>query len=173
MSAPVTPFSKVFDEIWNLLEANSDFTNIVSLGNRIKFNNDNTRDPLKENVASEDMPEVVLATSGAAINLGNTSSSTRVAQNYSLIVNTGDLRINTYINTINWLFLCCLSDWHTSLTALTWCGLPFVKTVRVAGVVVGQSQQERNRGITGWGAVWNIEVEMFFAKSSQLVFAEP
>ena len=173
MSAPITPFSKVYDEIWNLLEADVDFTNLFAVGNRIKFNDDETRDAIKQNVTTEDLPEVMLSVSGAAVNLGNTSSSTRIAQTYALIVNTGDMRVNRYINAINWLFLCKLNSWNTSLSALLWVGETFVKTVRVTSVNTGQSQQDRNRGIHGWGAVWNIEVEMLFSKSTQLVYQEP
>jgi hypothetical protein len=166
----VTPFTKVFDAIWNLFQADTNFTSMFAAGNRIKFNSETNRDVIKQNVQTSDLPEVMLLASGGPINLNNTSNTTKVVQNYSLVVNTGDLRINTYVNIINWLVLCDLKSWNTILTSLLWRGKHFVKVVRVTQHTIGQSDESRNRGIHGWSTLWNIEVEMHLA-TSDLVFS--
>ncbi len=169
---PVTPYSKVYDAIWALLEASPDFTALFPEGNRIKFNSADDRAPIKQSVQTGDLPEVMLIVAGGELNLRNTSSTTKSVLNYQVVVNTGDFRLSEYVLPINWLVTCIANQWCSALTALTWRAKTFVKVVRITTNTIGESNEQRNRGIKGFSTLINFEVEMHFETAVQLQFTD-
>lgn len=168
----ITPYSKVYDAIWALLEASAEFTTLFPVANRIKYGTQTDRQPHKPNQQSADTPEVMLVAMGGPINLQNTSSTTKVVQSYDLVVNTGDYRLNEYIFPIAWIVTCRAKAWCQHLASLLWRGANYVKVVRITNSTIGESPERRKRGIKGWSSVMTFEVEMHFSTNDQLQIAD-
>lgn len=168
---PHNPFTILYDGLWGLLEASPEFAATFKPGNRVRYDSETAINPLKEAIANADLPEVILIDDGMQAELLNTSSTSKVMTNYSLMISTGDFRWSMYTAQINWIILCNLSHWQTKLGALTWCGQHFVKLVRVLDNTTGQSIPERNRSIEGWTTIWKLQCELHFS-TVNLAFQE-
>jgi hypothetical protein len=145
-----------------MLEARADFVGLVREGNRIRFDSSSDRSPIKGNVSTADLPEVILTSVGGTLNLIDTSSTSKVTRIYQFIISTGDLRLSEYLLPVEWAIFRAMANWRTELTALEWNGRRFVKHLRVTTGSEGESNPELNRGIKGWSALWTIEVDMHF-----------
>lgn len=165
------PFVKVFNALWDLLEADPEFTARVPIGNRVKYNIADDRQPLKQDITTQDLPEVAIVFTTGSTNIPDTSSSSKIIGNYQLIVNTGDYRINEFMNVLNWIVVCNFARWREVLLSLTWKDQAFITRVSPVNITMGESDPQRNRGIKGWTTLWAVEIEMHF-KTSNLVFSE-
>jgi hypothetical protein len=156
------PFNMVLRELWAMLEAHPKFSRDVKEGNRIRFTHDANRDPQKATVQAADMPEVTIFPETLDGNLHSTSSTTRVTRRYTVMVATGDFRYTEFLGPVEWYILCALLHWRTRLTSLQWAGKNFVKRVNAQSASQGVFNQQVNRNVTGWSALWRVEVEMHF-----------
>jgi len=172
MTIPHNPFTLVYDRLWTLLEAETTLATMIKPGNRLKFNSETNRNPLKESIASADMPEMLILAPGCDVNLFNSSTSSLFDMDYSIVVNTGDFRLTAIALQISWLVYCQAVKWRSELTSLQWCGDSFVKNVQFNNVSVGESIAERNRGINGFTEVLKVQVQMYL-KTSNIVPIEP
>lgn len=155
------PFTLVYDELWSMLEEDKRFD--VLVGNRLKFNQ-NKREPVKTQMSSADYPEVALLSEGVTGNLCNTSSSSMLVRRFSWVISAGDLR-NEKLFPLEWAIFAGMLAWRHRLTLLTWEGEPFVKNTNIVDSTIQQAENMRRRGITGFIAVWTVEVEMHFQTS--------
>jgi hypothetical protein len=171
MASNPNPFSKVIDALWTLLEADVNFTDLVKTANRVKYNSETIRDPIKQNVAPADMPEVAIVYSGGPQNLFDTSSSTKLVASFDIIVNTGDYRLTEFAMKLEWIILNNLVQWRTVMAALEWRGENYVKRVTISSNVTGETIAARNRGLKGWTVVKTLDVEMHF-KTTNVVFSD-
>lgn len=141
-----------------------DLDNIVRVGNRIKFNSPTDRDPIKQNVADADLPELILRPAGTPTsNICNTSSTSMLVQRWEWIVSTGDMRANYRLLPVKWAIFAAMVNWQTELCALQWpidSGRTFVKRANTLAAIEGESDRQNNRGVGGWSCVWACEVEM-------------
>lgn len=169
-----TPYGKVYDAIWALLESSTEFTALFPAGNRIKYGtqSDADRQPAKVNQQSADTPEAMLIAMGGPIEIGHTSSTTKITQNFDLVINTGDYRLNEYIFPIAWIVTCKGKEWCQYLASLQWRGTNYVKVVRITNSTIGESPERRSRGIKGWSSVMTFSVEMHFDTVQQLQIAD-
>ena len=157
------PFTMVYTALYDMLMEREDFKELIRIGNQIRFDSDTDRDPIKENVSSNDLPEVALLVMNATeVNIHSTSSTSMITRQYGWYVATGDLRLGEYLSPIEWAIYSGMLGWQTKITALQWCGKSFVKRVNFVDVTVGFTDIEANRGIRGWSSIWNCEVEMHF-----------
>ena len=168
----LTPYSKVYDAIWALLESSEEFKEHCSAANRIKFSGEGDRQPQKGNQQSADTPEIMLVANGGPLNLNNTSSTTRVNQAFDLVVNTGDYRLNEFVFPISWIVTCKAKEWCNTISALKWNGESFVKVVRITNNTIGESLERRQTGIKGWSTLIRFDVEMHFGTATQLTISE-
>jgi hypothetical protein len=162
------PFSMCYTGIVKLLLANKHFNRMVETSNLIRFDAKNKRDPLKSVVEAGDLCEVIVSQDGMAMNLGQTSTTTMVLKRYSILLSTGDKRINDFLNQVQWEIFVCMSNWKSVITPLQWRGAGFVKRAAVLDVSEGLSDPAANRKIEGWSAVWRCEIEMHFKKTDIL-----
>lgn len=161
-ATPGNPFTLIFDGLWALLESNPQFVLDVPSGNRIKYNIPQNRDPFKQQVAVADLPEVVLVCTSAQGFLHNSSSTCRCVRGYSILISTGDFRVNELLHQVEWDVFTAMFNWRTALSSLKWNNKSFIKRLDLTQITQGLSDKERNRGIQGWSAVWGCEVEMVF-----------
>lgn len=164
----ITPFTMVLSAIWELLLDHPCFFRDVREGNRIRFDSQKDRDPLKSTIGAADLPEVSVVSQTVSANIQNTSSSSMCIRRYSILVSTGDYRYSEILGVIEWYIFVAMVGWQTRLTRLKWQDKAFCKRLNVVSATTGLSDPAQNRNIVGWSAVWQIEVEMHFATADLL-----
>jgi hypothetical protein len=165
MPNEINPLTKIYLAIWELLNASPEFAEAVRVGNQVSYMREDNRDPLKQSVATADLPEVALVQNGIDCNLFNTSSGTKFVVEYALIINTGDFRLGETTSLLNWVAVCQFAKWKDYLAALTWKGKTFLKVCRLLNAKTGQSDPNRNRQINGFTTVWVISCECHITTS--------
>lgn len=166
----------VYDSLWALAEGSSLLTSLVKPGNRIKFNQNSPRvrrDPIKREISTSDLPELILVSTGMSANLHQTSTSSSCTRNYEWIIATGDLIIVNTLLPVEWALFAAMANWKTIISSLQWNGHSFVKRANMTSVDNGLTDPERNRGIRGWSALWRCEVEMHFSTQEVIDAGNP
>lgn len=161
-----TPFDQVYTALWSLVEGRAAFDSLVKVGNRVRFDDLKTRNPLKEQIITNDLPELLLTTSGGTFNVHATSSSASCTRRYQWVLSTGDRRLRAGLLAVEWELFRAMVDWKSQLGSLQFSGQNFVKSCELVDLTEGESDPDRNRGIEGWSAVWAADVTMYFALTS-------
>lgn len=161
------PFTTLYDALWSMLEAHTGFTDLVKVGNRVKFTGE-VRDPVKPEINTADLPEVRLVPLGGDPHLQRTSNGTSVRKRFGIEITTGDKRVDAALFPVEWEIFRAMSNWASVLTALTWNSKTYVKLCRPLSMTEGESNPELNRGISGWSLVWACEVELWFTTADML-----
>lgn len=157
------PFTDVYNALWTLLLRNPLVDQMVKVGNRVNFSSLTNRDVIKQTVADSDLPELTLIPEGTSdVNLGCTSSTSKIKRRYSFICVTGDYRLAYRLLPLEWFIFASMTGWRETLTALQWHGTPYVKTANLVSLVDGETDSRRVKGLKGWTAIWSCEVEMHF-----------
>jgi len=168
-----TPFNMVFNALWGMAEDSPTLTELVKVGNRIKFNQETNRDPIKENVQAADLPELtLLVLGGSEVNLHSSSCGSVITRDYSWVMSTGDLRYTHFLGPVEWALWCAMANWQTALSALTWNEKPFVINANITNVTSGFTTVENNRGIKGWSSIWGCSVGMTFTTADLKAFSQ-
>lgn len=138
---------------------------VVSSTNLIRFDAD-TFNPEKETIGDADLPELIVFNDGCKeVNLHYTSSSAKFVRTYTLLISTGDLRLNRRLNPVEWDLVCAVEALRSSIMSLTWMDNRFVKRVDLLSSTSAITDEQRNRHLKGWSAVWSLEIEMIFSNS--------
>lgn len=169
--AALNPFSLVYSALWDLATRSPAVAALVREGNRIRFDDESNRGPLKGTIAPADTPELALMVRSLSANLRATSSTSSCVRQYAWMVSTNDLRYTQLLSPLEWALFCAMDGWPTALGALRWADKAFVKRVQLSGGSTGLSDAEQNRGIRGWSAVWSVDVEMHFEESDLAAYA--
>jgi len=154
----IDPFTQIYNGIWVLLEANTSFTDLVKVGNRIKFSGTNEK-PTKAEVTFGDLPEVALIPTGSSDNFTLSSTSVELVRTFTIMISTGTLRLNKYLFPIEWA---CLKALYAGVDSLN---LSFVDKFRVGASTQYPENDELNRGSAGWSSVIDIEVTIIIPKT--------
>lgn len=88
------PLTQVYDFIWTTLEAESDFTDIVPVGNRIKLTAAKAVHYIAHRI-SKDFPVVTLEPDGGAFNFGTTSDRNQIDLTFALRAMTSEIAIKS------------------------------------------------------------------------------
>lgn len=106
-------FVDVYDKIWELLEADSEFTAAVKAGNRIKITDG---DRIKPGVQAADIPQVYI---GATTGDGGTISNKRcdMSKAYPIIISSGDQKATTSMS-IEWLVIDILTKGFADIISI-------------------------------------------------------
>ena len=156
------PFSLTYDLLWRLVERNNKLREYLSIGNRIKYDEHSS---VKREVADSDLPELALLSGGASETERN-SSHRYITKNYTWVIATGDNRINVVYNRIAFELYRSMVDFECEACKLEWCDCRFIENINITSVDEGTSFNDLERGISGWAALWNIEVRMVFSFQS-------
>lgn len=155
------PFTLVYNALWDMVESWPPFAGMVRVGNRVKFTG-KSREIIKQEVTTSDLPEVRLISVEAAPHLQRTSNSTSVVVTFQWQVSTGDQRLDAALFPLKWEMLRAMSKWELALSALTWNDKSFVKLYRPQVAADGELQADLIRGIKGWSTIWSCTVELWF-----------
>ncbi len=154
------PYTKVWDAMWTMAEANSSLTDLIRTNNRIKFDTDLGE---KQAITEGDLPELALLAGGAVIELESNSTSCRIVRNFDWCMSTGEYDINKYYFCVSWELLRAMFDWKTTLCSLEWpngSGWNFVTNMQLADLDEGTYMVDKNRQILGWAGMMRVQVEM-------------
>lgn len=155
------PFTLVYNALWSVMENWPPFVGMVRVGNRIKFSGE-LREIIKEEVSTQDLPEVRLITMDAVPHLQRTSNSTSTLMALMWQVSTGDQRFDAMLFPLKWEMLRAMSGWEAVLGVLTWNDKVFAKLYRPQTAADGELQADLKRGIKGWSIIWSCTVELWF-----------
>ena len=161
MTTPNDPLTLVYEALWELLDASSEFSRLVKLQNRIRFT-DSARAPLKPTVTTGDLPEVRLIPVGLILQQGRTSSSTSIELIFELQCSSGDQRLDVVLLPLMWSIIRATSKWPTAMAGLTWNDAAFVVQSLLGDAQIGVSQGDLNRKIKGWSSLWQWKALVWF-----------
>lgn len=162
----VDPFTRVYNAIMALFADHDGVSDLVKPGNLVSYAT-KSRDPLKVNVQSGDLPEIEVRPAGGEATLWKTSDSTEVIRRYVVGIATGDLRVDESLFPLEWELLRALAGTTSNL------GLPFVVNVHIEGFDEESEATDRHRGTKGWVALFTVGVQMYFNRQNHLLAAEP
>lgn len=156
------PLRLVYNALWTMLEAQSQFTDIVAVGNRIKYTGtDRTPKPwLDGGLQPADFPKVRVVMKRLVTHLHRTSNGSNLTVIWGVEVNSGDQRFADQLD-VDWAIYVAMEDWTTHLRdALTWEDENFVRRCRPLEVDVTLSDAQKN---LGWRDAWLGETDLWFA----------
>ncbi len=158
----IDPFTLVYSTLWDLIENNDEITDLVHVGNRVKF--DDARAP-KESIVDADTPELQLRPESFITSIKATSSTTDIVKDYTLFISTGNWDLEEHFNRMSWELIRACISWDTILTAIKWNDKAFVFRFELLDAQEGTSELDLERGLDGWAALWRIQVYMQFLTS--------
>jgi hypothetical protein len=154
------PISQVYDALWALLEDSRELCSMVDVGNRKKYSGEGT--PEKEQVATADFPEIRIVPVATTPHTQRTSSTSTMLVKFRIEVASGDQRIDAGLFPIEWEIYRAMARWASVVTSLEWNEKAYVITAKATSVQDGLAPANLMRGILGWVALWECEVELFF-----------
>jgi len=160
------PYTLVHDALWAALEAHSDFTNLVPVGNRIKFSGDD-RSPIKDRITSADTPDVRIAMRSLTCrDTGASGPSEMDRVQFNVELATGDQRLDARAFPIVWAIRQAIFNADAALKAIEFNSkTAWVLNPHTGTVDFGLAQDKETRGIIGWAAVVSVEFHLWFSKT--------
>jgi hypothetical protein len=164
MSSSDDPFSLVYNALWDLLEASPEFEDAVREKNRVKFVGSNNRSPIKDRVQTADLPEVRIVPTTIFPHIQRSSTSSSVDITFEIQTSTGEQVLDQPLTLfpVQWCILMAMSNWELHLKQLTWHNDHFVKLAKPTEASLGVSDDDLNRGVKGWSAVWACSMQLWF-----------
>ena len=157
------PMEQVYQAIWTILEASSDFTDLVPTRNRLKHSG-GIRRPGKDSAITSDYPWVRVLSEGGYVHMYRTSDGTSLRKRFRIEIATGEQNTSRLF-AVEWAILRAMMDWKTSLSSLTWNSKTYVVDCELLDHADTLDDSRSNKGIKGWVCVWVGEVEMWFTSS--------
>ncbi len=157
------PIRLVYAAIWEMLEAKTEFTNLVKIGNRIKYTNTTgDRAPDKDTVSDADLPQVRVTHTGIIPHLFRVTGGSSLVIRWETEVASGDQRFATELD-VAWAIYRAMTGWATHIQTLTWKDETFARLYRAQENDADFMKVNADRGISGWSSLWTGEVEMWFS----------
>jgi len=178
MATEKDPLTKVYEALWEQLEANSDFTRLVPASHRVKYTGTIGRFPRADARKSQERPLVSIEPASAVSDMFCSSDASRFRETFKILLLTEDQRLcyaesSHYhgLNPLRWCILQAMMGWEDRLRALSWNSRSGFVThcyveqaeLEMGGPRVKDQQQPYKRD--GWNAVWIGHVEMYFPSS--------
>lgn len=179
------PLTQVYEGVWELLEASSEFTALVPAQNRIKYvdgpdDDPAFRFPAQASRQATERPQVVVEPRAGATSMFSTSDGTSVYESLQIWVLTGDQRLCYNqggvwqgLFPVQWSILRALMSWEATLELLTWNGRAGFVThcaVDAHEFAMGPSRFREQRTpvkADGWNLAWGGNVEMWFPSTGE------
>lgn len=156
------PIRLVYAAIWDMLEAKTEFTNLVTAANRIKYTNTTGNRAPDKDVATSVGPQVRVLAVGLNPHLFRTSTQSSLIVRWEIQIASGDQRFAIDFD-LSWAIYRAMTGWATHIQALTWKGEKFANLHRPMEVETELGDPQADRGIKGWSSVWVGEVRMWFS----------
>lgn len=160
------PLTMCYDALWDMLERWDGFTDRVRIGNRIKYRV--SGNPEKDQEGNTDFPEIRLIPDGMEPATQISSSSTRIAQRFTVQVSTGSHQVagqlgkDASLFPLEWEIFRAMSRWWEVVSLLEWQGTKFAKFLDLTNTQQGSAERDLRRGIDGWASAWSVEIVLVF-----------
>lgn len=156
------PFTILYRGLWQWVDLNPQLSGMVAPKNRIRYDDEKTRDPLKRTASTADLPELVLqpvSFTPKALSNSSHSTYTRVLR---WIVNTGDRRITAGTHDIEWFLFLSSIKFRPDILNLEFNGGKFIHDFRIGEGTQADGDVFNRNSIAGWVSIMEISVEMHF-----------
>jgi len=154
------PFSFTIDAVWDALEANSDFTDLVPTQNRIKL--DSGFKPFKSTLMESSVPEVQILPGGKRFE-ENPCSGLSIVQILNIALSTG-VRNTSKLLPLEWRIIqaiyTAINQSSGHFASLSWQSTEIIKSVLFQPLDEGLTYDELSRELKGWAAIMPIEVKL-------------
>jgi len=170
MADPTNPEWRFVDLFWDMLEAETLFTNAVAADSRIKYTDLTKRTIEPDGGHAADYPRVRVRKTGSRPRAYRTSNSSCIIINWAVDIESGDRRMSTEdankFADVKFAIYKSLSRWKTYLSSFTWGD----NTAGVSRFVSKETQDvigpnRGSRSPIGWTSVWQGEAELWFTTS--------
>ena len=168
MAAGIDPLSLAYNALWDMLEAHAPLTDLVTVGNRIKYDKI-FHSTIKDVLTQSDLPELSIVPTGSSYGMKQTSNGTRLVEFYEVRLVSDEQRVAQQggFLPVKWEVLRAFIGWEVKLSTLTWVGSPgnkFVKRTSMNEISddLLNEQLTISRGFIGWVSLLRFEVEMWF-----------
>lgn len=152
------PFIQTYSKVWELLEAHVPFTDLVSLRNRIRFDQE-TQPPLIDSRLTADLPVVELQPAGGSFDIFNTTQTSEAIKSFSVGSFSGDLRLQKQHFDLQWEIARALGKGGVKF------GLAFINRWELAdGIDIKDEPQDLLKGSQGWTHLQVITVIYRFSR---------
>lgn len=159
------PLRLVYAGIWTMLEAQTQFTDIVSAANRIKYTGTDSH-PWSEmdgGMQPAGFPKVRVVMKRLITHLHRTSNGSNLTVLWGIEVNSGN-QLFADILDVDWAIYLAMEDWPTQLRdALEWNSENFVRRCRPETVDVTLDDAQKNKG---WRDAWLGETDLWFSTAN-------
>lgn len=158
------PTGDICNAIWTTLEDSAAFVAAVSVGNRIKYE-DNPKE--RDALSYADTPLVTVVPSRTKWWPFSDSSNTGLDIEWSIQVVTGEREWGDLLD-LHWIIGRAMLSWSTDLSVLVYpaAGVSgsatYVKSCRALLVKHDLEDRKLNQGTRGWSEVWKGQVKCFF-----------
>lgn len=153
-------FWEVHDKLWDLLEAKTTFTDLVPVGNRIKFTG-SKRMPEKEMASIADTPEVKVWCAGVTSIDRRASNSTTMQIQWEVLVHSGQQSFEQFFN-VQWAVWAALMNWDVTMRAILIGTENPVKNCDILSSKDSLRDDSKNHNLRGWGSVWVGRTDCWF-----------
>jgi hypothetical protein len=163
------PFTVIYKATWEALENHRGFRDLVRPGNRLKLEDGDG--PIKQDISSSDLPELVLWPYTIEPMVRANSSSSEFEMTMQPRLAAGDWAPEKLYRVL-WELLVALTPWPSAINNATWEGGNMTVTyVRVEACEIGMSDDEAIRGIRGWVSLCTLRVK-FWVPLAQMAIEE-
>lgn len=162
---PSNPLQLVYQAIWSMLEAQSDFATLVPAANRVKYSGTLIQASDKETLSPSDYPYVRVLATAMQPHLERTSNGSSLKVLWKIEISTGERQL-TDLFAVEWAIYQAMAFWRTHVEGLDMEGDGYVVLCRPAAVRTQLGDPTIDRGARGWSSVWAGISLIWFATAS-------
>jgi hypothetical protein len=163
---PENPLTLVHDALWNLIDSNPMFDDLIPDKSRFRFNTEDNRKPFKTQNVTADYPQLWVMPTGATFNYHWTSCDTLSVLKYSFVMPTGDWRTQIYLDQLHWAMMCSIAECVPKMQSVLWHNVPLIRKCDVAGIDVGGANPKFFNDIAGFSSIWKAEVTIVTGRAA-------
>lgn len=168
------PFTLVYDNLLDIVKQSKGLEIIVaSLRDKIiSLNTKQGNNAIQSEPTAATLPEIILASNTVSGNFNFASNAVQITRLYQFLISTDAGALGETIYPLEWGISCAMVDaqYDVRLRELAWHNYKFVKALQLGAVTSGESNADANRGIQGWAAIWQLNVNMLFPQSMMRQF---
>ena len=167
LNSTLDPLSQVHAALWEMLEADPEWCDMVPPGNRIKFSGQSVSPRKDQQASPADRPEVQIRATAVVPYLNIDSNNTKITARFEIQIGTAEQGFDASLFPVLWETLRALHNYRDYLRQLTWQGQTdsFVKRVQATPGSVGVGQGDADRGMLWWSVLWGCEVDIYVPAS--------
>jgi len=159
------PIRLVYEAIWSMLEAQTEFNALVRTTNRVKYSGTLIQGTEKETLSPTDYPYVRVVATAMRPHLERTSNGSSLEILWKIEISTGQRQFQDLFD-VEWAIYQAMSFWRTHFVGLAMEAGGYTVSCRPAAVRTTLGDPAVDRGSRGWSSIWAGISEIWFATAS-------